>query len=366
VRVVHVYKDVFPPVVGGIEKHIDALRRAMPDVTSHVLVCARARRTSRIQVGSGLEVRVAEAGPRALSVPIAPSFPLWLRRMEADVVHVHMPNPVGEAAALLAGRGRPLVVSYHADIVRQAWLMPLYRPLASACLDRAAALVVGSRRLLQTSPLLAPRSQRARVIPYAVDADRYRRDAVTEAERDAVRRRFGAPLVLAVGRLVYYKGFEDLASAARALDASVVIVGSGPCEKRLRALTDGLENVHLVGSVSEDGLRRHLAAADCFVMPSNKRAESFGMATLEAQAMEVPAVVTDVGTGTVEAIEPGETGLVVAPGRPAELAAAIQSVLADPARAAAMGRAGRERAVAKHSLQDQATRMREVYADLTA
>lgn len=363
-RVVHVYKDVFPPVAGGIEKHIDGLRRSMPDVTSHVLVCARAGRTSQARVGTGLEVRVAEPPRRVLSVPLAPSFPLWLRRLDADVVHVHMPNPVGELAALVSARGRPVVVSYHADIVRQARFMALYRPLAGACLDRAAALVVGSRALLGTSPLVAPRSARAQVVPYGVDVERLRPDAVSAEQREAVRRRYGTPLVLAVGRLVYYKGYEDLIEAARGLDASLVIVGGGPLEEHLRELAAGVPNVHLAGPVSEDSLREHLAAADCFAMASNSRAESFGVATLEAQAMGVPAVVTDVGTGTVEAIEPGETGLVVAPGRPADLRAAIASILRDPARAAAMGRAARERAVARHSLPEQAARIRQIYDEI--
>jgi glycosyltransferase involved in cell wall biosynthesis len=365
VKVVHVYKDVYPPVVGGIEKHIDGLRRAMPDVTTHVLVCARARRTSRAWVGTGVEVRVAEAGPRVLSVPLAPSFPLWLRRMDADLVHVHMPNPVGEAAALVAARGLPLVVSYHADIVRQARLLPLYRPLAEACLDRAAALVVGSRRLLRTSPLVGPRSPRARVVPYGVDVERLSPGAVTDEEREALRRRYGGRFVLAVARLVYYKGLDDLVGAARTLDAPLVIVGSGPLEDRLRELARRAPNVHLAGEVSEDGLRRHLAAASCFAMASTSRAESFGMATLEAQAMGVPAVVTDVGTGTIEAIEPGTTGLIVPPGEPARLADAIRSILDDPARAAAMGDAARQRTVALHSLADQAARMRELYAEVT-
>jgi glycosyltransferase involved in cell wall biosynthesis len=363
VRVVHVYKDVFPPVAGGIEKHIDGLRQSMPDVTSHVLVCARARRTSSVRVGTGIEVRVAEAGRRILSVPVAPSFPLWLRRLEADLVHVHMPYPLGEAAALIAARDRPLVVTYHADIVRQARLMPLYRPLAGACMDRAAALLVVSHGLLRTSPLLAPRAGRARVVPHAVDVERLRPDAVPAERRDAVRRRYGTPLVLAVGRLVYYKGHEDLLSAARGLEASVVIVGGGPLERRLRGLAAGLPNVHLAGALPDDAVREHLAAADCFVMASTSRAESFGLATLEAQAMGVPAVVTDVGTGTIEAIEPGETGLVVPPGSPGELRAAIARVLADPERAASMGRAARERVVANHSLRDQAARMREIYAE---
>jgi glycosyltransferase involved in cell wall biosynthesis len=143
-----------------------------------------------------------------------------------------------------------------------------------------------------------------------------------------------------------------------------VIVGAGPLERRLRELAAGLANVHLAGPVSEDELREHLAAADCFAMASTSRAESFGLATLEAQAMGVPAVVTDVGTGTTEAIEPGETGLVVPPRSPADLRDAIAQVLADPGRAAAMGRAARERVVARHSLRDQAATMREIYAEV--
>jgi Glycosyltransferase Family 4 len=147
-RVVHVYKDVHPPVAGGIEKYIDTVRRAMPDVASHVLVGARRPRTSIRRASTGVELAVAEFG-RALSVPLAPTFPLWLRRIEADIVHVHMPNPLGEAAALLSLGNRWLVVSFHADIVRQKSFMPLYRPLVHACLDRASAVVVGNGHSLR-------------------------------------------------------------------------------------------------------------------------------------------------------------------------------------------------------------------------
>src|SRR5467141_2863004 len=75
VRVLHVYNDVYPPVAGGIEKHIDLIRRTLPDVHSDVLVCARGQRGSREPHGTGIEVKVAELGPRIWSVPIAPSFP---------------------------------------------------------------------------------------------------------------------------------------------------------------------------------------------------------------------------------------------------------------------------------------------------
>ncbi len=58
-----------------------------------------------------------------------------------------------------------------------------------------------------------------------------------------------------------------------------------------------------MGRVGDEEHRTFLAAADCFVLPSANRAESFGIATVEAQAMGLPAVVTEVGTGTTEVIE---------------------------------------------------------------
>ena len=144
-----------------------------------------------------------------------------------------------------------------------------------------------------------------------------------EQDRARLRSRYGERIVVAVARLVHYKGLDVLIEAARSLDASVVIIGDGPLAEALSRRARNVANVHLIGAVDEAELRCHLAVADCFALPSTNRAESFGIATLEAQAMGVPAVVTDVGTGTVEAVSPGETGLVVAPGDAAALAGAI-------------------------------------------
>ncbi len=182
-RVLHVYKDVFPPVVGGIEKQIDALRRAMPEVVSNVVVCARAPRTSRVEVAGGLEVRVAELGPRWLSVPVAPMTPRWVGGIDSDLIHLHIPNPTGELSALLARRGRPIVVSYHADIVRQARFERLYRPLVDACLRRSSAIVAASDGLAAASPALRRHAAKVRVIRHAVDVDRFRPDAVSTERR---------------------------------------------------------------------------------------------------------------------------------------------------------------------------------------
>ena len=122
------------------------------------------------------------------------------------------------------------------------------------------------------------------------------------------------------------------------------MAGTGPLEDELRRLADPVANMNLIGFVPDAELPALLSSADVFVLPSTSRAESFGIAALEAQAMNIPAVVTDVGTGTTEAIAPGETGLVCPPRDPPALASAIQRALATDqmgAGARARGRAQR-------------------------
>jgi glycosyltransferase involved in cell wall biosynthesis len=361
VRVVHVYKDIYPPVAGGIERHIDTIRRALPEIDCDVVVCARSRRTRERVTDHGAEVLVGELG-RVLSVPLAPTFPLWLARQRPDIVHLHMPNPTGEFSVLLAHRRRPLVVSYHADIDRQAAFNPVYQPLVRACFRRASSILVTSHRMLASSPTLASWTHKAELVPYGIDVDRFNPTRVAADDRERIRCRFGSPLIVSVGRLVYYKGFEHLIAASRMLDASVVIVGSGPLESHLRMLARDLPRVHIVGEASEEELTAYLAVADCFVLPSTSRAEGFGIATLEAQAMGVPAVVTDVGTATVEAIAPGRSGFVVSPGSPDELAAACRKIIENPARRRTMSVAAHQHVLDRHSATALAGRLRTVYA----
>ncbi|UUY05664.1 glycosyltransferase [Svornostia abyssi] len=340
-RVLHVYKDCHPPVRGGVEHHIDALRRTTPGWRGDVLVGARGRRTSVREVAGATEVRVAEFG-RAFGTPVAPGFARWIGRLQPDVVHLHMPHPTGELAALVGAGGTPLTVTYHATVVRQRALAPVYAPLRDAVLRRAAAVIVSSPRLAERTAALRPHDARLHVVPFGVDLDTLRPDAANPAQVAAYRSRFPGPIVLAVGRLVYYKGFETLIDVADRLQASVVIAGAGPREASLRARAAGRPNVHLLGGVDADELVALYAAADVFCLPSTSAAESLGMATLEAQAMGVPAVVTDPRTGTVDAIVPERSGLVVAPRDPDALLAALRDLLGDPARRERFADAARE------------------------
>ncbi len=167
----------------------------------------------------------------------------------------------------------------------------------------------------------------------------------------AVRASLGIPeghrYVLHHGRLVnHHKGTDLLVTAFRALaarfpDVHLVIVGTGPDEQALRDQAKDLPRVHFAGWVSSrDRLQEILGAAAVGVYPS--REEAFSYAAAEAMTAGRPVVASAVG-GLRDLVADGESGCLVPPGDSGTLARALASVLSDPARAEAMGRAGRAR-----------------------
>ena len=94
--VVHIFKDFYPPTIGGIEQHMHLLCRSLAKtVDTVVLVPSRSRKTIEEGVDGIRVVRVPEFG-RYASAPLCPTLPFWLRRLKPDVVHLHFPNPMGD------------------------------------------------------------------------------------------------------------------------------------------------------------------------------------------------------------------------------------------------------------------------------
>jgi glycosyltransferase involved in cell wall biosynthesis len=179
-------------------------------------------------------------------------------------------------------------------------------------------------------------AQRTVVIPNAVDL---------AALRPSPPRRRERPRLLAVGRLRAPKDFTTFVCALGMLPPGsfeAVIVGEGPDRRPLEAEIDALG---LAGRIRLAGERRDvpdlLADADVFVLPS--RSEGHPVAVLEAMAAGLPVVASRVG-GIPEQVSHGETGLLVEPGDPRGLAAALRRLVAEPSLRLRLGAAGRERA----------------------
>ena len=371
-RILHIYKDYYP-VLGGIENHVRVLAEAQAarghDVA--VLVTNPERRTVITDVHG---VRIIFAGRLATlaSTPISAAMFYWARRLRhaADIVHLHFPYPLGEMAHLFSGSRTGTVITYHSDIVRQKILRVVYRPFLWRILRRADRLIATSPRYIDTSPFLDRVRDKCVVVPLGVDVDRF-----TAADPDRVatlRSQLATPtlphLLLAVGRLRYYKGFGTLIEALPALpSARGVIVGTGPMEAEWRALAASLgvaDRVVFAGEVPDAELPLYYHAADVFVLPANARAEAFGTVLTEAMAAGLPCVTTEVGTGTSWVVQDGITGRVVTPRDPAALAEAVRTLLADPARLREMGHAAIQRARAEFDQSLMIDRVLSVYQSL--
>jgi rhamnosyl/mannosyltransferase len=372
VKIVHVYKDYHPPVRGGIEQTLERIARAQAAAGHDVTVVVSAsgqRRTYEERIAGVRVVRVAEWA-RALSSPIAPGFPAAIGRERADLWHLHFPNPLGEVSWLLKSPPGALLVTYYCDVVRQKLLLPVYTPFVHRLLDRADLVQVISPQAMERaeSPVSQHR-EHCRLVPLGIDLESFQSiDRDSPAAR-ALREKYGDPFVLFVGRLRYYKGLDVMLAAMPRISARLVIVGDGPMEEPLRrqAAELGLgDKVVFAGPVSDEELRAHLGAAAIGVLPSTHPSEAFGLAMVEYLAAGVPAVCTELGTGTTFVNADGETGVVVPPGDPVALAAGVERLVADPELRARCGAAGRERASRLFSTPAMMRGLEELYAETIA
>jgi len=162
-----------------------------------------------------------------------------------------------------------------------------------------------------------------------IDEAKFVRTPELEKQAESLRQKYGSPLILAVGRLVYYKGFEYLIEAMNQIpSANLVIVGQGILRPSLERLIDSMglqERVHIVDPV--DDLRPYYYACDVFVLPSCEASEVFGIVQIEAMACGKPVINTALPTGVPEVSVDWRTGRTVPPKNPSALANALHDVL---------------------------------------
>jgi colanic acid/amylovoran biosynthesis glycosyltransferase len=177
-----------------------------------------------------------------------------------------------------------------------------------------------------------------------------------------------APRVLCIGRLVPEKGQAVLLEAVALLAerghiVEVTFAGDGPSRPTLERLVDRLgigSQVSLPGAVGQEQLHSLYESASIFCLASF--AEGVPVVLMEAMGMQVPVVSTRI-TGIPELIEDGRTGLLVAPGRPDQLADAIERLIADPSLVRELRARAREKVVADFNAKTSAKQLHALFAE---
>jgi glycosyltransferase involved in cell wall biosynthesis len=312
-----------------------------------------------------------------------------LAQLAPDLVHFHNVSQFAPRLRAAAPRAR-LVLQMHCE-----WLVELPAPVVGRRLADVDLVLGVSEHIVRQIQSAFPRvAPRCRVLHNGVDLARFPGRERVASERcamlSALRDRFDlrAPVVLYVGRLSSEKGVHVLLEAfghlrARHSEATCLVIGPdwGPIRKvgpargaiarldadyvghlRRLAAPHG-RRVVFPGPVPNRELSLYHALADVLVAPS--LFESFGIPVIEAGASGLPVIASAVG-GLLDTVVPGRTGLLVPPGDPSALAAALDDLATNPDRARALGRVGRERVASCFTWDGIADTLAGYYDELLA
>jgi alpha-maltose-1-phosphate synthase len=365
-----------PEVYGGAGVHVEYLAREVGRLVRLTVHCQGADRLGASAHRPWTELAGANSALQTISTDLS----MVAGVAGADLVHSH--TWYANLAGFLASRlyGIPHVLTAHSLEPLRPWKAEQLGggyALSSWCertaIESAAAVIAvsdGMRAdILSCYPAVSP--DRVHVIRNGIDAEQYAPDPGTD-----VLARYGIdpdrPSVVFVGRVARQKGVPVLLRAAQRLDpAAQLVLCAGQADtpeleaevsglvEHLRATRPGV--IWIPGMLTKPEVIQILSHATAFACPSLY--EPLGIVNLEAMACGTAVVASDVG-GIPEVVEHGHTGLLVPPGDPEALADALNTLVRDPAKAAAMGNAGRERAVTEFSWTTIAAQTAQLYASL--
>jgi len=370
---------VVRPAVGGMKEHVLTLARGMV-ARGHSVDIAAPGASDIAEAARLAGITVHEIHLVGPQHPVADGTAIGeLTRVihagDFDIVHAHGSKAglVGRLAVRRVG-GVPFVVTAHNHVLRRTdtsptarWRYRVVERTLSGLVDRYIAVSDSiARELTEAFGLSA---DKVVTIHNGIDTAPFLVPQSRSLARESLGVTSDAPVVGLAARFSTQKGLGYLVAATPELvkrmpGIRVVIGGSGPLEVPLREQAARLgvsESILWPGQIAD--MPRFLAALDVYVSPSVT--EGFSLALIEAGAAGVPVVATRVG-GVPEVILDGDTGLLVVPGDPHALAAAVLAFIGDPKTASRLSAAARLRAVSAFSPKRMLDDTLAVYADVLA
>jgi glycosyltransferase involved in cell wall biosynthesis len=333
--IVHFGKYYFPDT-GGIESvTISLARGAVAHGHSVSVVCFERTLTNNDEVIDNVRVLRSPITKMIASQPLGIRYFLQCLKAakNSDLVHLHFPNMLGALCALFIGKKTRLLVHWHSDVINKGLLGKILRPLELALLRRADRIVATTSVYADTSEILRHFKGKITIVPIGVP-DVKHEDAGSVLSALIVDRIRHKKIILAVGRLVPYKGFNVLIDAAKHFsdETVAVIVGGGPLQQQLQMaieLAGVRDRIVLAGRIGDAALHELFERASLFCLPSTCRAEAFGVVLLEAMTYGLPIVATNIpGSGVPWVNQHGTSGMNVPVEDSLALAEACNQILA--------------------------------------
>ncbi len=324
-KILHIGK-FYPPYFGGIEKvNYDLVEGLNSQGIVTDVLCSNHTRTTEITENL-YKIYRASTFKVVASTPISPKLISILKKIKDkyDIIHVHLPNPMANLALFLTRPKAKIILHWHSDIIKQKFILKFYSPLQKWLLQRADSVVITTPTYLEGSKTLQNYHQKVTYIPIGID---YKEFPINQTFLEHLKRENQhKKVILSLGRLVYYKGFEYLIESAKYLPKNflILIIGEGHLQEKLQHKINEKQLQHkvkLLGKVPFNELGAYYQLCDIFCMPSTERSEAFGVVQIEAMAFEKPIVSTNIkGSGVAWVNKDNISGKIVEPKNPKTLA----------------------------------------------
>jgi glycosyltransferase involved in cell wall biosynthesis len=371
-KILHIGK-YYPPDAGGIESVTYALAKGAALHGHDVRVLCFATNPANAFTSLVDNVLVVRA-PISFILHSQP-FSFWyfifsLRlSKDADLVHLHTPNMLGLFCAFFLKKNVRLIVHWHSDVIDKGILGVLLSPFEYLLLRKANSIVGTSRPYVVASKTLSSFQDKVKILPIGV-VDPRSVPASPPLSANLFNIIAGKRVLLSVGRLVPYKGFDVLIRAASSIpqDVVILIVGSGPLHYQLQQLIDFLEvkdRVILAGRLSDSDLHALFRIAIIYCLPSVTRAEAFGVVLVEAMGYGLPIVSSSIpGSGVSWVNQDGVSGLNVPVGNSLQLAIACNAILNNDSLRRKLSEGARQRYLREFTQPTFIGRMLMIYDQL--
>ena len=331
-KVLHIYRTFFPDTQGGLEEAIRQICQGTQacGVENHLLTLSPKPHQQTIQLDSiiihqaQLSFEIASCGFSVRAV-----FELKKLMKEMDIIHFHFPWPFADMMYWLSSVNKPAIITYHSDIIRQRSLLSLYRPLMHHFLGKIDHIVATSPKYINSSKILKKYRSKVTAIPIGLNRKSY--PEIDKQRLQKIKENVGENFFLFVGVLRYYKGLDVLLDAAKQLSLKIMIAGSGPLWEPIkkRIENENINNVKMLGHVSDEDKVCLYQLCRAVVFPSHIRSEAFGVTLVEGLMFGKPLISCEIGTGTSYVNLADKTGLVIPPDNPQALKQAITTLSED-------------------------------------
>lgn len=324
----------FYPHVGGVESYVYNLSKELVKTGNEVSVICANEPNAGDGVVDGVKVKRLGYVGKIANTNITPKLPYAIWKEDFDVIHTHLPTPWSAdwSAIISKIKNKPIVVTYHNDIVgfRVAnHIARVYnKTMLKLVLGEAKRIVITNKKQINHSPFLNKYAEKIEVIPPGVDTKKFR-PVKTDKEENSIF------FLSVLDRYHEYKGLEYLLKAMKIVkkkinDIKLTVGGSGELLGYYKDMTNSLDlknNVEFAGYIPEDKILEYYNRSELFVLPSISQAqEGFGIVLLEAMACGLPVVTTSI-VGIAEEIDKERVGIVVKPRDVSSLADAIVASL---------------------------------------